>query len=113
MKVNQFVPQLDNRVEFSFRYHKFIPSEAGCYVLAAFDNEVLYVGLTEDLHGRFFDHRSNKEKCSQTPQGAAFWFYYLACNEKELNRIERTWLNQHYDLHGRWPVLNKVPSPVR
>ena len=113
MRINQLVPQLDKQVEFSLRYRRFIPKEAGCYALAAYNDEVLYLGLTEDLHRRFAQHRNGKEKCSKTPQGTAFWFYYLTCPMKELNRIERSWLNQHEELHGVWPVLNKVFSPVR
>lgn len=113
MKVNQLVPRLNNRFEFSLRYRKLVPNEAGCYVLAAFDDEILYLGLTENLHRRFAEHRDNREKCGKTSQGTAFWFYYLTCPQKELNRIERTWLNQHDDLHKVWPVLNKVYSPVR
>ena len=112
MKVKQLVPRLYRKVEFSFRHHRLVPHEVGCYVLATFDDEILYVGLTENLHRRFSDHRGNNEKCGRTSQGAAFWFYYLACNKKELYRIERTWLNQYHDLHGEWPVLNKIYSPV-
>lgn len=113
MKVNQLLPRLDKQVEFSLKCHRFIPNEAGCYVLTAYNDEVLYVGLTEDLQRRFAQHRNDKEKCSKTPQGAAFWFYYLTCPMKELNRIERSWLNLHEDLYGVWPVLNKVYSPVK
>lgn len=113
MKVSQLIPSVDNRHQFSLRFHKFIPDEAGCYVLATFDDEVLYVGLTDDLHRRFREHRDTKKKRDPTAHGRAFWFYYLTCETTETRRIERTWLNQHVELHGVLPVLNKCNSPVR
>jgi predicted GIY-YIG superfamily endonuclease len=113
MKAKQLVPKVDNRVQFSLKYRKFVPKETGCYVLTAFDDEVLYIGLTDNLYRRFAEHRDNREKRDPTSRGVAFWFYYLACAEKEIYRIERSWLNQHVELHGELPVLNKVNSPVR
>jgi excinuclease UvrABC nuclease subunit len=113
MKVNQLVPTVELRVKFNFSDHKFVPKESGCYVLATFDNEVLYIGLTDNLNRRFAEHRDNKEKRQQTSQGSAFWFYYLLYNEKEIDRLERTWINIHTEIHGVMPILNKVNSPVR
>ncbi len=113
MNVKELVPGVSIRVQFNLRFHKFVPVETGCYVLTDFEGEVLYVGLTEDLHRRFAEHRDNKEKRNLTTRGTAFWFYYLPCDRKETNRIERTWLNQHLALHGVLPILNKINSPVR
>jgi predicted GIY-YIG superfamily endonuclease len=113
MKVNQLIPVVENRVQFSFKAHKFVPAESGCYVLTNFDNEVLYIGLTDNLHRRFAEHRDTKEKRQETSQGTAFWFYYLPYEEKEVNRLERTWLNLYMESHGVLPILNKVYSPVR
>jgi excinuclease UvrABC nuclease subunit len=113
MKIQQLIPAVEKRLEFSLRCRKFVPRSAGCYVLTSFDGEILYVGLTDDLNRRFFDHRETKEKRNPTPNGKAFWFYYLTCEEKEMFRIERTWLNQHLEIQGVLPVLNKINSPVR
>ena len=113
MKVGQLVPHVSLRVQFSLRHHKFVPVEPGCYVLTTFEGDVLYVGLTDDLHRRFWEHRDTKEKCEPTAQGMAFWFYYLGCEIKHLERIERTWLNIHVEFHGERPILNKCDSPVR
>jgi predicted GIY-YIG superfamily endonuclease len=81
-------------------------------VLTAFDDEILYIGLTEDLHRRFFQHRDKQEKRAPTSKGVAFWFYYMVCHEQEIARIERSWLNQYQELHGELPPLNKIQSPV-
>lgn len=113
MRVEQLIPKVSERVQFSLKHRKFVPKSSGCYVLTTFEGEVLYVGLTDNLHRRFFEHRENKEKCNPTKLGLAFWFYYLVSDEREINRIERGWLNLHISLHGSFPILNKVHSPVR
>jgi hypothetical protein len=112
VKVDQLVPAVQSRVEFSLKARKFVPSAVGCYVLSTFEHEILYVGLTDDLNRRFFQHRETPEKSAPTPVGRAFWFHYLQCPEHEINRIERTWLNEHLEMHGVWPVLNKANSPL-
>jgi predicted GIY-YIG superfamily endonuclease len=113
MKATQLVPRTNSRFRFTLRYQKFIPKSAGCYVLSTFENEILYIGLTDNLQRRFGEHRGSKEKTISTLKGAAFWFHFLACTEKDLQRLERTWLNQYEVQHGSFPVLNKVRSPVR
>ena len=112
MNVSALVPKVTERRQFNFKFHKFVPQQAGCYVLTTFNNEVLYIGLTDNLHRRFAEHRENKDKRAVTIQGRAFWFYYLILNEREIFKIERTWLNAHMDAHGTLPVLNKINSPV-
>lgn len=113
MKIQQFIPAVEKRFEFTLKFRKFVPRSIGCYVLTTFDGEVLYVGLTDDLNRRFFEHRETKEKRVPTLNGKAFWFYYQTCEEKETFRIERSWLNQYLGFHGILPVLNKINSPVR
>lgn len=112
MKVEQLVPAVQHKVEFSLKARKFVPAAVGCYVLSTFQNDILYVGLTDDLNRRFSQHRETPEKSEPTPFGRAFWFHYLLCEEREINRIERTWMNEHLEIHGVWPVLNKANSPL-
>lgn len=90
-----------------------MPSEPGCYVLATAAANVIYVGLATNLRRRFSQHRDTKEKRQRTPVGVAFWFYFMTCAESDTCRIERTWLNEHLELHAELPILNKVYSPVR
>jgi excinuclease UvrABC nuclease subunit len=112
MNVIELDPVITDYCQFSFREHKFVPKESGCYVLANFNKEILYIGKSEDLYRRFAEHRDNKEKTAQTSQGTAFWFFYLPCDTKEVFRIERTWLNEYATSHGNLPPLNKIQSPV-
>lgn len=113
MKVERLFPKTIHRLQFGLRFRKFVPREPGCYVLASFDDHVLYVGLTDNLFRRFAEHWDTKIKRAPTSVGRAFWFYYLKCAAKDLCRIERTWINQYVELHGVLPLLNKVNSPVR
>lgn len=113
MNVDQLVPRPKKRVEFSLRYRHSVPSEPGCYVLATAAANVIYVGLATNLRRRFSQHRDTKEKRQRTPVGVAFWFYFMTCAESDTCRIERTWLNEHLELHAELPILNKVYSPVR
>ena len=112
MRVSDLSPAVVDRVQFTFRYQKQVPSEPGCYVLTTFEGDVLYIGLSEDLGRRFGQHRGNDEKCDVTALGRAFWFYFLEQSEKEIRRLERSWLNQYASIHGELPVLNRVASPV-
>lgn len=112
MMVCQLIPRPEERLRFTLKSLKFAPASDGCYVLATFSGEILYVGLTDDLHRRFREHRDDSEKCKVTDVGAAFWFYYLLSTPAEVARIERTWMNEHMEAHGTLPVLNKAYSPV-
>jgi predicted GIY-YIG superfamily endonuclease len=112
MNITDLVPGIELRLQFNLRDWKFVPKSAGCYVLAKFDGEILYIGLSDNLYRRFSEHRDSDTKRLPTRNGLAFWFYYLLCETKELNRIERTWLNEHVTQHGVLPPLNKINSPV-
>jgi predicted GIY-YIG superfamily endonuclease len=112
VKVEQLIPTVEQRVEFSLKSRKFVPASAGCYALSTFDRDVLYVGLTYNLHRRFVQHRDTRKKREPTSVGMAFWFYFLSCDKREVHRIERTWLNEHMELDGEWPLLNKTNSPL-
>lgn len=112
MKIEELVPKISQRLQFSFKDRKLVPKSVGCYALTNFEGDVLYVGLTDNLNRRFGQHRDTEEKRNATAHGKAFWFYYLICEPKEVNRIERSWLNQHVSVHGSFPTLNKVSSPI-
>lgn len=113
MNVSELKPEVLLRFEFRLRNQKFIPALPGCYALTTFDGLILYVGLSEQLRVRFGQHRESKEKTAVTDLGRVFWFYHLEAELNEIHRIERAWLNQHLDLHGEFPILNKMSSPVR
>lgn len=112
MKVEELIPLPRDKVPFKLSYFKSVPKESGCYILTTFDNDILYIGLTDNLFGRFQQHLDNPEKTNPTKEGKTFWFYYLKYNSENLQKLERTWLNQFDNIHGRLPILNKVNSPI-
>lgn len=110
MKVATLNPQPESREPFRRDRQKFVPSKSGCYVLAAFEGEILYVGLASNLRQRVGQHLDNPAKVEPGPHGRAVWFHWLEFDH--LERLERTWMNQHLVSEGRLPVLNGAYSPV-
>nr|WP_305121752.1 GIY-YIG nuclease family protein [Pedobacter mongoliensis] len=89
-----------------------VPRESGCYVLTAFDGTILYIGLALKLNIRFKQHVDSLGKVKPTGDGKAVWFYYLGYNEKNLPKLERTWLNHFQSYEGKLPILNLINSPL-
>jgi len=112
MKVEDLIPQPKDRVHFNLSSYKSVPKVTGCYVITTFDNDILYIGLSENLNDRFQQHLNNPMKTSPTKIGRAVWFYFATYDPKNLPHLERTWINQFVALHGQLPILNKVNSPV-
>jgi len=112
MKVDDLTPIPTFKVKFKLSSYREVPHEFGCYLLATFDDEILYIGLATNLNLRFKQHLDNHEKTKPTFKGKAIWFYFLAFDRKNLPKLERTWLNQYKNLHGLLPILNKIDSPI-
>jgi excinuclease UvrABC nuclease subunit len=112
MKITELNPQPKDKVHFKLASFKSVPKEAGCYVLATFDNDILYIGLSDNLFVRFQQHLDNSEKITPTTDGKAVWFYFVIYTAINLPKLERTWLNQFEGIHGQLPILNKVNSPI-
>ena len=112
MKIEELLPKPIEKVQFRLSSFKLVPQENGCYVLATFENEILYIGLATNLNNRFKQHLDNPEKTNPTVDGKAIWFYYATYDSKNLQKLERTWLNQFSNKHGRLPILNKANSPI-
>ena len=110
MKVSALTPPYQNRVKFSRRDLRFVPNESGCYALANYGDDILYVGQG-DLRNRMDCHLNDSEKTAETKLGKAFWFYYLLVDSR-LNRIEGGWVQQHEDMEGEKPILNKINPPM-
>ena len=110
MKVDELVPAPPYREPFRRNRERFIPTVSGCYVLATFELEVLYVGLTNSLRRRMNEHLDNESKRALTEKGRAIFFCWL--EGEDIARIERTWMATHLNQEGTLPVLNKVFSPV-
>jgi predicted GIY-YIG superfamily endonuclease len=112
MKIDELTPKPTNKVQFKLTSFKNVPQENGCYVLTTFEDDILYIGLATNLYNRFQQHLDNPEKTNPTSEGKAIWFYFSTFDPKNLPKLERTWLNQFLNKHGRLPTLNKINSPV-
>ena len=113
MKIEKLVPKPTQRIIFNLSSNYLLPKASGCYVLSTYDDIIIYIGLANNLNNRFKQHLDNPEKTNPTTEGKATWFYYKLYDSKNLEKLERTWLNQFQSLHGRFPILNKTSSPLR
>ena len=112
MKIEELTPKPIDRVQFKLGSFKTVPQANGCYILATFENHILYIGLATNLNNRFQQHLENSEKTNPTSEGKAIWFYFTTFDPKNLPKLERTWINQFANIHGKLPILNKVNSPI-
>jgi hypothetical protein len=112
MKVEELIPQPLDRVQFNWGLYKLVPKATGCYVITTFNNDILYIGLTENFFERFQQHLSNHKKTNPTKEGKGVWFFYTIYNSQNLPQLERTWINQFVAFHGQLPILNKLNSPL-
>ncbi len=112
MKIEELIPLPKDKVHFKLASFKFVPKKEGYYVLTTFDNDILYIGLSDNLFDRFQQHLGNPEKTNPTKEGKAIWFYFTTYDPKNLPKLERSWINQFDTKHGRKPILNKVSSPI-
>lgn len=112
MKIDELIPKPVEKVQFKLAYFKSVPHSNGCYILSTFENDILYIGLAINLNNRFKQHLENPEKTNPTLEGKAIWFYFTTFDPINLPKLERTWLNQFANVHGRLPILNKVNSPI-
>jgi len=112
MRIEMLSPKPTEKVAFSPTSLIQVPLVSGCYILSTFDGSILYVGLATNIKSRFKQHLDNPEKVKPTIEGKAIWFHYIEFNPNNLPMLERTWLNQYQNEHGRFPILNKKSSPV-
>jgi len=110
MNVEKLSPAPTGKETFKRSRDRFVPNRTGCYVLTSLSGEVLYVGLATNLRTRMNNHLDTPEKVLPTPQGRAAFFFWL--ETKDLNLIERTWMNIHIQEEGRLPILNSAYSPT-
>ena len=109
--LRELLPKPDNKVLFDRSKYRSVPQSAGCYVLTNFSEDALYIGKTSDLHRRFQEHLDDSQKTGLTPEGRAFWFFYLQCEDDNLDLLENSWLNDYEIRNGQKPILNKMGTP--
>ena len=113
MRVTSLRPAVVEHTEFLWSRHVEVPTVPGCYVLAAFDMTVLYVGLaSKNLAGRMGNHLEDDLKRKGWAGKIPYWFYYLRLPAAGVRTLERGWLNQSILEDGALPPLNRVHSPI-
>lgn len=113
MKIAELNPKILDKIEFQLSKVKFLPEKKGCYVIANFSDDIMYIGQTINLKSRLKQHLESVEKTKLTPIGKAYFFYFkILEQEKELNKLERGWLNAFELKEGQIPILNSVRGPV-
>ncbi len=113
MLVRSLRPAVVDHAEFLWSRRVEVPSVPGCYVLAAFDMTVLYVGLaSKSLSGRMGDHLEDGLKRKGWAGKIPYWFFYLRLPVTGVRPHERGWLNQSILEDGALPPLNRVHSPI-
>jgi len=110
MTIDKLAPLPTSRENFKRNCVKFVTEKSGCYVLTTFGNLVLYLGQAVNIRSRMIDHLDTPEKTAETQFGRAVFFYWL--EYEDIGKLERTWLNIHVEHEGRYPILNKVYSPL-
>jgi len=105
-------PKPKEKVQFDFSQTTMLPENSGCYVLATFRGDILYVGQSANIARRMAQHLDDPTKRATTPAGKAFWFYYELCESHRLDGLERGWVNAYTLKEGDLPFFNKVRPPV-
>lgn len=110
MNITEFVPEPSRHEAFRRNRQHLIPDKPGCYALANFSKEVMYIGLATNLRRRFNQHLDSEQKTGVTALGRAMLFFWLETDE--VNKVERTWMNIHAQHEGALPLLNSNYSPT-
>ncbi|MCC6476146.1 GIY-YIG nuclease family protein [bacterium] len=112
MLVHQLRPLPNLKYLFDGQSLPRIPCSSGCYILATFDDKVLYVGQAMNLKTRFEQHLHDPVKARPTHIGKVTYWHALDWNATELNSLERAWLNAHLATEGVLPILNCINAPI-
>lgn len=113
MKITELNPKVTLKTDFHLSKAKFVPGQFGCYVLTNHSNDILYIGQTNNLKARIKQHLDNPHKTGLTELGVAHFFYYkIVDKERELNKLERGWLNHFELIEGKIPILNSLHAPI-
>ena len=86
------------RIKYTSFRHRFVPTGPGIYRIEV-DGVIRYVGQATNLQRRYTDHwdeQSNPELRDLILNATQLEFdYHMAYDRKELNRLEREYIDQH------------------
>lgn len=108
MKIQKLSSRFASSVRFELSAALRVPTESGCYALANVYDDVLYIGLSEDLHRRFEQHLSNPRMTGLTSLGLAHSFYYFYVPVTDLKTTEDQLLSRYKFNEGQLPPLNRA-----
>ena len=111
MKVKDLCKPSIRRVEFSKKSQHIVPCKSGAYVLSTYFEEILYIGVSQNLQRRMLEHLNDQAKVENTPLGKAFWISYLLCSEKDFRFYEKGWIFAFQLAEGKRPYYNKIDPP--
>lgn len=111
MKINDLKPPVQNRNDFSLSRLKFTPESSGCYVIATYFDDIIYIGQASNLKVRMSQHLKSMHKIGLTPVGKGVFFYYSIVEQRKLSNLERGWINQFELTEGKLPILNLKRAP--
>jgi len=113
IRVDRLTPLPQGKELFAWSHHARVPAQPGCYAIANFSGDVLYVGQAKvSIRDRMRVHLDDNLKRACGPMGAAYWFYYRLCEPRQAGYIEGGWINQAKLETGDRPPLNKIDSPL-
>ena len=115
MKIGELDPPPTEKMQFDGWHQRIAaPLEVGCYVIATYHEDILYIGQSVRIGDRMKSHLEDTRKRQKAPGGVAYWLYYFVCeNAGELNELERGWVLQYKAREGgALPPFNKVMPPT-
>ena len=108
MKVTELDSGLKRVARFDHRGTVEVPTHPGCYVLANVVDDVLYIGLTNNLCRRFMQHLSDPRMTGLTSLGLAHWFYFMDVPRDQLEWAEGSLLSRYKFQEVKLPILNRT-----
>jgi len=89
------------------------------YILASDNNSVLYIGMTNDLNRRIFEHQTHRNKGFTDTHNVTKLVYYeihyyineVIAREKQLKKWRRSWKNELINtMNPYWYDLSDDPN---
>lgn len=112
MHADKLLPPVEPPVQFSWATIGQIPEFTACYVLAAHDTTILYIGQARNLSRRIRQHLDDPDKRQETTWGMAQWLYFRRCSDNELSQLEHAWIMAFMLANGGdLPPFNKIQPP--
>ena len=112
MKISDLIPPANLLARFERLPLLLLPASPGCYVIANFNKEIMYVGQSDNIRRRLAEeHLFDKRIAGKTILGVAFYAAVLLEVEHKLDALETGWINEYRIRHGKLPLLNRISPP--